>query len=69
MMGTATERAEEILTFSHGQQHEKIIRMLGLALGLIMYGLEEKADSMIETLLNEKDNVLRYGGQFAIGMI
>jgi len=30
--------------------------------------LEEKADLLIETLITDKDPILRYGGQFAIGL-
>lgn len=61
MLGTATERASEMLRFAHVTQHEKIIRSIGLGLALIMFGLEEKADPMIETLVNDKDPLLRYG--------
>jgi len=41
---------------------------LGLSMALIMYGLEERADSMIETLVSDKDPILRYGGEFTIGL-
>ena len=68
MLGTATERSAEMLRFAHVTQHEKIIRSISLGLALIMFGLEEKADPMIETLANDKDPLLRYGGMFAVGL-
>jgi len=68
MLGSATETSKQMLNFAHNTQHEKIIRSLGLGLALIMYGLEEKADPMIETLNSDKDPILRYGGQFTIGL-
>lgn len=68
MLGTATDMSNELLRFAHDTQHEKVIRALGLGLALIMYGLEERADSMIETLNSDKDPILRYGGQFTIGL-
>lgn len=33
MLGSATERATEMLNFAHVTQHEKIIRSVGFGLG------------------------------------
>eukprot|EP01127_Copromyxa_protea_P014006 TRINITY_DN383_c0_g1_i2.p1 TRINITY_DN383_c0_g1~~TRINITY_DN383_c0_g1_i2.p1 ORF type:complete len:979 (-),score=262.92 TRINITY_DN383_c0_g1_i2:24-2570(-) len=68
MLGTPTKAAEELLNFAHQTQHEKVIRSIGLGLGFTMFGLEEKADTMIESLVGDKDPVLRYGGQYTIGL-
>uniref|UniRef100_A0A6B2KX95 Uncharacterized protein n=1 Tax=Arcella intermedia TaxID=1963864 RepID=A0A6B2KX95_9EUKA len=68
MLGSATEHSAEMLNFAHSTQHEKIIRSLGLGLAFTVCGLEERADPMIETLTTDKDPILRYGGQFAIGL-
>eukprot|EP01126_Amoeba_proteus_P011685 TRINITY_DN1475_c0_g1_i15.p1 TRINITY_DN1475_c0_g1~~TRINITY_DN1475_c0_g1_i15.p1 ORF type:complete len:899 (-),score=231.35 TRINITY_DN1475_c0_g1_i15:56-2752(-) len=68
MLGTPTPNASELLNFAHQTQHEKVIRALGLGLGFTMYGLEEKADTMIESLTGDKDPVLRYSGQFTIAL-
>jgi 26S proteasome regulatory subunit N2 len=92
MLGTPTKAAAELLNFAHQTQHEKVIRAIGLGLGMTMYGLEEKvhnyiflffffsppaleklsnspqADTMIESLTGDKDPVLRYGGQYTIGL-
>jgi len=68
MLGTASKNAMEMLNFAHQTQHEKVIRAIGLGLGLTMFGLEEKADTMIVTLCGDKDPVLRYGGQYTIAL-
>lgn len=49
MLGTPTKSAAELLNFAHQTQHEKVIRAIGLGLGLTMYGLEEKVSSTINT--------------------
>lgn len=69
MLGTANEQAvEEMLQYAHETQHEKIVRGLAIGLALLFYGLEDKADKMIDTLLAEKDAILRYGGVYAIAL-
>ncbi|UZJ51462.1 hypothetical protein CBS101457_000782 [Exobasidium rhododendri] len=69
MLGTGSERAvEEMLTYAHETQHEKIIRGLAIGLALLFYGREEKADGMIDTLMAEKDAILRYGGIHTIAL-
>lgn len=69
MLGTGSERAvEEMLTYAHETQHEKIIRGLAIGLALLFYGREEKADTMIDTLMSEKDAILRYGGIYTIAL-
>jgi 26S proteasome regulatory subunit N2 len=68
MLGTATKKGADMLQFARQIQHEKVIRSIGLGLGFTMYGLQERADTMIESLFNDKDPVLRYGGQFTVGL-
>lgn len=68
MLGTATKRGADMLNFARQIQHEKVIRSIGLGLGFTMFGLQEKADTMIESLSADKDPVLRYGGQFTVGL-
>lgn len=69
MLGTGSERAvEEMLTYAHETQHEKIIRGLSIGLALLFYGREERADAMIDTLMSEKDAILRYGGIYTIAL-
>lgn len=38
---------QDMLTYAHETQHEKIIRALAIGLALIMYGKEEEADGQI----------------------
>lgn len=69
MLGTASEKAvEEMLTYAHETQHEKIIRGLAIGLALLFYGREEEADVMIDRLMSDKDPILRYGGIYTIAL-
>ncbi|KAI8097880.1 armadillo-type protein [Gilbertella persicaria] len=69
MLGTGNmEAVEEMLQYAHETQHEKIIRGLAIGIPFIMYGKEEKADTLIQELLEDKDPVLRYGGIYTIAM-
>ena len=69
MRGTGNQTAiQEMMTYAHQTEHEKIIRGLAVGLGIIVYGLEEQADGLIQQLVEDKDPILRYGGAYAIGM-
>lgn len=63
MLGTANlEAVKQMTDYARETQHEKAIRGLALGVGLIMYGWQEKADATIETLLTDKDHLIRMGG-------
>ena len=63
MLGTGNVKVlEEMIQYAHDTQHEKIVRGLALGMALIMYGLEEAADTLINGLLDDPDPILRYGG-------
>merc|ERR550537_1723855 len=67
MLGSASPKAvEDMMGYAHDTQHEKIIRGLALGLGMIMYGREEEADTLVTTLLHDKDAILRYGAMYTI---
>ena len=69
MLGTASDKAlDEMLQYAHETQHEKIIRGLALGLAFLMYGKEEEADSLIETLVGDADAILRYGGMYTLAL-
>ncbi|KAK9900186.1 26S proteasome regulatory complex, non-ATPase subcomplex, Rpn2/Psmd1 subunit [Cystobasidium minutum MCA 4210] len=69
MLGTASTKAiDEMLQYAHETQHEKIIRGLAVGLSLLMYGKQEEADSLIDTLMSDQDPILRYGGIHTIAM-
>ncbi|KAM0786612.1 hypothetical protein ACM66B_002066 [Microbotryomycetes sp. NB124-2] len=69
MLGTGSAKAlDEMLQYAHETQHEKIIRGLAIGISFLMYGKEEEADSLIETLLGDADAILRYGGIYTIAL-
>ncbi|GBG24717.1 26S proteasome non-ATPase regulatory subunit 1 [Hondaea fermentalgiana] len=71
MLGGGSKHADvvaDILGYAHDTQHEKIIRGLGLAVAMVMYGQEEAADALIEQLCRDKDPILRYGGMYTVGL-
>lgn len=69
MLGSKNSQViEDLVTYSHDTQHEKIIRAIAMSLALTMYGVEESADSLIEQLVREKDPILRYGAMYTIGL-
>lgn len=69
MLGTGSPKAhDEMIQYAHETQHEKIIRGLAMGCAFLQYGREEGADSVIESMLKEKDAILRYGGVYALGL-
>ncbi|XP_073132108.1 26S proteasome non-ATPase regulatory subunit 1 homolog A-like [Henckelia pumila] len=68
MVGTASEKAKELLAYAHETQHEKIIRGLALGIALTVYGREEEADTLIEQMTRDQDPILRYGGMYALAL-
>lgn len=54
LLGTGSQKAlDEMLQYAHETQHEKIIRGLAVGIALLMYGKEEEADGLIDTLLGD----------------
>lgn len=69
MLGTGNTLAwEEMLQYAHDTQHEKIVRGLAMGMALIMYGQQENADPQINTLLEDANPALRYGGIMTIAL-
>jgi 26S proteasome regulatory subunit N2 len=69
MLGTGNMGAvEDMLQYAHETQHEKIIRGLAMGMALIMFGRQEAADELINTLLDDQDPILRYGGIMTIAL-
>lgn len=55
MLGTASSKAiDEMLQYAHETQHEKIIRGLAVGLSLLMYGKQEEANGLIDTLMSDQ---------------
>ncbi|KZV92476.1 26S proteasome regulatory complex, non-ATPase subcomplex, Rpn2/Psmd1 subunit [Exidia glandulosa HHB12029] len=69
MLGSGGQRfADEMLQYAHDTQHEKIIRGLALGVAFLYYGRQEEADGVIQSLLSEKDGLLRYGGVYTLAL-
>lgn len=58
----------ELTTYAHETKREKVIRAIILGIALMMYGQEENADSLVETLQRDKDPIVRYGAMYVIAM-
>lgn len=55
MLGSGQQKAtDEMLSYAHETQHEKIIRGLAIGVAFLYYGRQESADAVIETALKEK---------------
>ncbi|KAK5657477.1 hypothetical protein OQA88_3049 [Cercophora sp. LCS_1] len=68
-LGTGNARVlAEMFQYAHETTHEKIVRGCALGMALIMYGRQESADGQIETLLNDPDPILRYGGILTVAL-
>ena len=69
MLGTGNQDViNDLFTYAHETQHEKIIREIALSLAFIMYGKEEAADQLFEKMVSDKDAIIRYGAMYLIGM-
>jgi 26S proteasome regulatory subunit N2 len=68
LVGSASDKAQEMLAYAHDTQHEKIIRGLVMGLALIMYGREEGAEGLVEQMTRDQDPIIRYGGMMVIGL-
>lgn len=69
MLGTKSATAiEDMVAYAQETQHEKILRGLALGISLIMYGRLEEADALVESLLRDKDPILRWSGMYTIAM-
>jgi len=69
MLGTKSAGAiEDMVTYAKESQHEKILRGLAVGIALTMYGREEEADPLIESLQRDKDPILRWSAMYTIAM-
>jgi 26S proteasome regulatory subunit N2 len=69
MLGSANQKAiEDMVTYAHETQHEKILRGLAVGLALVMFGRLEEADPLIVQLSDDKDPIMRRCAMFVIAM-
>lgn len=68
-LGTGNIKAlEDMITYAHDTQHEKIVRGLAMGMALVMYARQEAADELVNGLLDDPDPTLRYGGIMTIAL-
>lgn len=68
-LGSKSETAiEDMVAYAQETQHEKILRGLAVGIALLMYGRLEEADTLIDSLCNDKDAILRRSGMYTIAM-
>lgn len=61
MLGSKSEKVlEEMFTYAHETQHEKIIRSLAIGVAFVMYEQREGADDVIEQMVNDQVSPHRY---------
>lgn len=65
---TSQNAISELYAYAHETAHEKIIRGVALAIGLIVLGKESAAEPTIQLLCRDRDAIIRYGGMHAIGL-
>lgn len=69
MLGSNSASAiQDMLAYAQETQHEKILRGLAIGISLCMYGRLEEAKTLIETLVHDKDPILRRSGMYTIAM-
>jgi len=69
MLGSKNDQAlEDMINYAHETQHEKILRGLAVGIALTMYGRLEEADVLIQTLIDDKDPILRRSAMYTIAM-
>ncbi|XP_058443790.1 26S proteasome non-ATPase regulatory subunit 1 [Malaya genurostris] len=59
---------EDMVAYAQETQHEKILRGLAVGISLTMYARLEESDSLVTSLSNDKDPVLRRSGMYTIAM-
>ncbi|CCF56425.1 hypothetical protein KAFR_0B01260 [Kazachstania africana CBS 2517] len=65
-LGTGDD--EDIFAFAQETKHGNIKRGIAMAMSLINYGRQEQADEIIDSMLNNEDPLIRYGGAYTVGL-
>jgi 26S proteasome regulatory subunit N2 len=69
MLGTNNiQSIQDMLGYAQETQHEKILRGLAIGISLCMYGRLEESKALVETLIQDKDPILRRSGMYTIAM-
>jgi len=59
---------QDMVAYAQETQHEKILRGLAVGIALVMYGRLEEADPLIQSLMVDKDPILRRSAMYTIAM-
>lgn len=69
MLGTKSSTAiTDMVQYAQETQHEKILRGLAVGIALTMYGRLEEADALIESLIRDKDPILRWSAMYTLAL-
>lgn len=69
MLGTNNVSAlQDMLGYAQETQHEKILRGLAIGISLCMFGRQEESKTLVETLIMDKDPILRRSAMYTIAM-
>lgn len=69
MLGSKSSQAiDDMVMYAQETQHEKILRGLAIGIALVMYGRMEEADPLIDTLIRDKDAILRRSAMYTLAM-
>lgn len=69
MLGSKSQFAiQDMVSYAQETQHEKILRGLAIGISLIMFARLEEADTLIDTLYQDKDPLLRRSSMHTIAM-
>jgi 26S proteasome regulatory subunit N2 len=65
---STTGVCDELLNYARDSAKEKIARSVALGLALVVLGQEEGAEALVGEMAGDKDSVIRYGAQYALGL-
>ena len=69
MMGSGNfEVVNEMMEFAQTTIHERVRRGMGIGIALTMLGMQDKADNIIDIMLKDPLNEMKYGGVYTIAM-
>ncbi|KAI3679363.1 hypothetical protein L2E82_51412 [Cichorium intybus] len=68
MAGSLDEKWEDMNKEAHATPHEKRTRGLALGAALTVYGREEEAEKLIDTMTCDEDPIIRDGGIYALAL-
>lgn len=69
MLGTNNVQSlQDMLGYAQETQHEKILRGLAIGISLCMFGRQEESKTLVETLIMDKDPILRRSAMYTIAM-